>query len=149
MCIVSNMLFPSLKTQLCSLSFVKFTQTKLGSSEPHRNAACDSLSFVVYFVTYTIYDGNTKIHRERLSVRRLRSLSDSLRQTYALATRMFRYVPHFVMYVQSDGFGAREKLQYTIFYFCKIKFSQSLSVFAVGSAFLHSSDTIFSFVIFF
>lgn len=64
MCIVLNMLFPSFKTQFCSISFGKFTQTKLGSSEPHRNAACDSLSFVVYFVTYTIYDGNTKIHRE-------------------------------------------------------------------------------------
>lgn len=57
-----------------------------------------------------------------------------------------RYIPHalqvlryvevvccvmaFVLY-----FGAREKLEYTVFYFCKIKFSQSLSVFAVGSAF--------------
>lgn len=48
-----------------------------------------------------------------------------------------------IMYVQSDNglstttttVCAREKLQYTIFYFCKIKFSQSLSVFAVGSAF--------------
>lgn len=141
-------LFPSL-SELHSFVSIYLSCYTWADNESCRTAwECgDSLSFAfgVYIVVLSARCTVCTIHSHLSAAY---ALSDSL--STCTVHSCIRHVPH-TLYVCAMWwrFRCEGKLQYTIFYFCKIKFSQSLSVFAVGSAFYTLLTQIFVLFLFF